>query len=135
LLTIFLWLVVSSHVSPPQGPSQWDGVFTLEQASRGQAVYELTCQRCHGGALEGEGRAPALTGDAFTTAWNGRAVAEFFERIKTTMPSTSPGRLSPQETADVIAYIFRSGSYPAGQSELPAAVGALQSMRFIASKP
>ena len=40
----------------------WDGVYTKEQADKGQALYKQHCGTCHGDALEGIEMAPALTG-------------------------------------------------------------------------
>ncbi len=54
-----------------------DGVFTLEQARRGQALYPGTCPRCHRADLMGDGfETPALASTEFTRRWSGRTVAE-----------------------------------------------------------
>ena len=42
--------------------SVWDGVYTAEQAKRGEALYGQHCAACHGGTLLGAEAAPALTG-------------------------------------------------------------------------
>ena len=34
-------------------PSVWDGVFTAEQARRGETAYLSACASCHGTGLEG----------------------------------------------------------------------------------
>ena len=47
-------------------PSVWDGVYSSDQADRGQKVYEATCARCHGADLTG-GRARPLVGESFVT--------------------------------------------------------------------
>jgi hypothetical protein len=74
-------------------------------------------------------------GAAFNAAWNNRPVSEFFEKIIGTMPPTAPGRLSPEETADLVAFILSKGAYPAGATELPATKEALQTITFLATKP
>ena len=40
-----------SVANPPT--TIWDGVFTAEQALRGQAAYTGPCDRCHGYKLDG----------------------------------------------------------------------------------
>jgi mono/diheme cytochrome c family protein len=122
--------------APAQGMrSTWDGVFTTEQAGRGEPTYTRMCARCHADDLMGEGHAPALAGAGFNTVWNDRPVSEFFEKIMTTMPPTSPGRLGPEETADLVAFILSKGAYPAGATELPATKEALQTIKLLATKP
>ena len=58
---------------PRAGPDVWDGVYTEEQAKRGEALYSEHCVRCHGASLQGNGEgAGPLTGPVFTatgTAW------------------------------------------------------------------
>jgi S-disulfanyl-L-cysteine oxidoreductase SoxD len=128
-----LILVVST--SAQDSRSTWDGVYTAVQAGRGEPLYQRMCVRCHADDLSGEGHAPALAGAAFNTVWNNRPVAEFFDKVMTTMPPTSPGRLSPEETADVVAWILSKDAYPAGTGELPATKEALQAIRFLAARP
>jgi mono/diheme cytochrome c family protein len=122
--------------APAQGArSPWDGVFTTEQAARAEPLYTRFCARCHADDLAGEGHAPALAGADFNAAWNNRPVSEFFEKIIGTMPPTAPGRLGPEETADLVAFILSKSAYPAGATELPATKEALQTMKFLARKP
>lgn len=45
--------------------SVWDGVYTEEQAKRGETVYGKECSSCHGDLLTGGESAPALTGGVF----------------------------------------------------------------------
>ena len=49
-------------VDAQQPKSQWDGVYTEAQATRGMMAFSQSCAGCH--ALAAEGRAP-LVGDAF----------------------------------------------------------------------
>src|SRR6266481_510821 len=98
--------------APPQPPaaatpsrSVRDGVYTEEQAKRGERLYGEECSHCHGPALDGGESAP-LIGSAFAESWKGTTLADLFERIKMSMPQDDPGRLSPQQAADAIAYIL-----------------------------
>lgn len=101
-----------------------DRVYTDQQASRGQATYKDRCASCHGAVLEGS-QAPPLTGDAFVAIWAG-PLSELFSKIKQTMPADSPGKLTEQQVADLLAYVLQVGKFPAGQAELGAGEAALK---------
>lgn len=98
--------------------SVWSGVYTEEQAKRGSGTYSQACGACHGPDLTGGESAPALAGDTFLSNWNGLTVGDLFERIRISMPQNSPGSLSRQENADVLAFMFSVNKYPAGTTEL-----------------
>ena len=49
------------------------------------------------------------------------------------MPQDNPGRLTPEQTADVLAYVL-SLSFPAGPSELDHEVEPLKLIAFRAAK-
>ena len=104
----------------PSTPSRAakDGVSSAEQATRGQAVYKDQCASCHGAALEG-GNAPPLAGDAFIGIWGG-PLSELVDKIQHTMPQDDPGKLTRQQSADVVAYMLQVGKFPAGRAELRA---------------
>jgi hypothetical protein len=63
--------------------------------------------------------------------WDGRSVAELFESLEGTMPYDEPGRLTPQEYADVIAYIFSLGDLPAGDVPLPSDAEELAQIQVV----
>ena len=48
--------------------------------------------------------------------------------MASTMPVGSPRSLSPQEYADVLAYLFELNKYPAGQQELTPAREQLEAI-------
>jgi mono/diheme cytochrome c family protein len=96
----------------------WDGVFTAEQAARGQSSYPKACGSCHGTGLEGDGFAPPLVGESFTDRWQAGSVGDFLLIVKTTMPQDRPGSLSADTYADIVAYVLKTNNYPAGPSEL-----------------
>src|SRR4051812_34168550 len=100
-----LWLIPLAALTViAQGPrSVWDGVYTTAQAQRGKALSGEECARCHSESLGGGEAAPALAGDAFVERWQN--AGELFEKIRSTMPTDSPGRLGRQEYADILAYI------------------------------
>jgi cytochrome c len=113
----------------------WTGVYSDAQATRGEALYADKCASCHAPDLTGLDQAPPLAGSDFNTNWNDLAVNDLFERIRISMPADKPGSLSRQETADVVAFLLQKGSFPAGQTDLPADGEALKGIKFLAKKP
>jgi len=105
-----------------------EGVHSEEQAKRGEVVYAETCANCHGEHLEGIDMSPALVGSTFSSNWNTLTVGDLFDRIRTTMPMDRPGAISPQQNADVIAYMLKANEYPAGTTELPNTVTPLKTI-------
>lgn len=115
--------------------SVWDGVYSEEQAKRGEEIYRKECASCHGETLVGGGGAAPLTGGAFLSNWNGLTVGDLFERIRKTMPQGSLGKLTKQRDADVLAYLLSFNKFPAGKTELQKQVEFLKEIRFEATKP
>lgn len=110
--------------------SVWDGVYSKDQAKRGQTVYSRECARCHGQDLAGGEGASALAGADFLSRWNGKTAGVFYDVIRKTMPTDDPGNLSTQEYADVVAYIFSANDFPAGDKELERDAAALNDIRI-----
>jgi mono/diheme cytochrome c family protein len=115
--------------------SVWDGVYTEEQAKRGEELYRKECASCHGDTLVGGGGAAPLTGGTFLSNWNGLTVGDLFDRIRKTMPQGSLGKLNKRQDADVLAYLLSFNKFPAGKAELPKQAEFLKEIRFEATKP
>jgi mono/diheme cytochrome c family protein len=113
----------------------WDGVFNPEQAQRGRGVFLESCSSCHGRDLEGADMTPPLTGAAFMANWDGLTVGDLADRIRISMPLNSPGALSRQQNADVVAYILQFNQFPPGKEELPREVPAMKQILFKAARP
>ncbi len=96
----------------------WDGVYTEDQAKRGGAAYAKECGSCHGAQLTGGESAPPLAGDGFMSNWTGQTAGDLFERIRQSMPQDDPGRLSRQQDADILAFLFKANGFPTGKAEL-----------------
>jgi plastocyanin len=94
------------------------GVYTKEQASRGQAAYNQSCRTCHMDDLSGSDHVPALAGDAFMMLWENKSVGDLYNRTRLTMPQGSAGQLSPQTYIDIVAFMLKANNFPAGASEL-----------------
>jgi S-disulfanyl-L-cysteine oxidoreductase SoxD len=113
----------------------WDGVFTADQASRGEKIYAERCARCHGDGLQGLEAAPALTGTVFYATWDGETLDALFERMRSSMPQDAPGSLSRAQNADILAHMLKTGGYPAGQTALDPQAGALTRIRVLMYRP
>jgi mono/diheme cytochrome c family protein len=117
-----------------QEKSQWDGVFTDEQAKRGEPLYAQQCSSCHGPDLAGGEMAPGLVGGDFAANWNDLSLGQLFDRIRTSMPQNNPGSLSRQQNADILAFILLKGNAPAGTAELPTQSEVLNTIKYVATK-
>jgi mono/diheme cytochrome c family protein len=132
IVCFFAFVTIASAM---QEQSVWDGVYTQAQADRGGPLYSMACARCHGADLMGGETAPALTGGQFLTNWDGFTVADLFERTRVSMPADGPGTLTRQEYADILAFIFFRGEFPAGMRELSNRTEILRQIAFKATKP
>lgn len=121
--------------APAESRSVWDGVYTEEQAKRGEPLYHKECAPCHGDSLSGGESAPPLTGGAFLSNWNGLTLGDLFERIRKTMPQNAPGKLTRQQNADILAFTLSANKFPAGKAELSRQPEFLKEIRFEAMKP
>jgi mono/diheme cytochrome c family protein len=115
--------------------SVWDGVYSQEQATRGQSLYSEQCAACHGSDLMGQDEASPLTGDQFLSNYNGLTVGDLFDRIRVSMPANNPGKLTRQQTADILAYILSFNKFPAGNTELATQTEVLKQIKLEATKP
>jgi len=113
----------------------WDGVYTEDQAKRGEAFYGKECASCHGGELTGGESAPPLSGDSFFGNWNGLTLGDLFERMRVSMPQNAPGSLSRQENVDILAFILKVNQFPAGKAELDRQTEILKQIKFDSTKP
>src|ERR1700741_9100 len=110
LVALLWWLQAASSLK--------DGVYTEAQAGRGKSIYASSCAGCHGDTLEGSGQIPSLAGPEFLNDWKGQTLADLFDKMKTTMPADSPGKLTNEQNIDVLAYLLSFNKFPAGSAEL-----------------
>ncbi len=115
--------------------SVWDGVYTSEQAGRGETLYKAECASCHSSTLEGSGQIPPLAGSEFLNNWDDQTLADLFDKMQTTMPADGPGRLSGQQNADLLAYLLQFNKFPLGASELKGDMDLLRHIYFEATPP
>lgn len=124
----------NAHPQEPAASSDsrsvWDGVYTDDQAKRGEPVYHKECATCHGDSLAGGESAPPLSGGGFLSNWDGLTVGDLFDRIRESMPQDNPGRLSRQQDADVLAFMLQANEFPAGKTELDKQTEVLKLIGF-----
>ena len=89
----------------------------------------MQCAMCHGARLEGTVETPALVGK-FVANWANRPLGDLFDYLGRAMPQSSPGKLTPQDNARLVAFILRANGAPAGDTPLPADAAALQRITF-----
>lgn len=115
--------------------SVWDGVYTAEQAKRGQTRYSELCGSCHGDTLGGGESAPPLAGGEFLANWNTLTVGDLFDRTRSTMPQNKPGSLSREANAEILAFVLNANQFPPGKEALPQSSESLREIRIEAVKP
>ena len=127
-------VLFAAVITAQSSRSVWDGVYTSEQAQRGEALYTRQCARCHGAQLTGGEAAPPLAGGDFLSNWNGLTVDDLFERIRVSMPADRPGQITRQQNADILAHILRANQFPAGKAELEQQAEVLKQIRIEPAK-
>jgi S-disulfanyl-L-cysteine oxidoreductase SoxD len=132
-----VWLVLLAATIDARGQQRttWDGVYTDEQATRGEALYGEHCVKCHGATLQGNGEgAQPLTGATFKSTWNGVSLGAMFDRVRLSMPQDKPATMSRQQVADLLAFILRANKFPPGKSELARQTDVLNAIMFQAEQ-
>jgi len=115
--------------------SVWDGVYTEEQARRGEALCAKECTSCHGTELTGNDEAPPLSGPAFLANWDNLTVGDLSERVRRTMPPNKLGQLGRQQIADILCHVLNVNGFPAGKTELDPKTELLKQIRIEATRP
>ena len=98
------------------------GVYSAAQADRGADVYAGMCRSCH--------TAASHTGVTFAKWWKGRTLAELFAYVSERMPKNDPASLTPEQYADVVAYLLRLNAMPPGSAEMVPDSTALAAIRI-----
>ncbi|HET9269984.1 MAG TPA: cytochrome c [Vicinamibacterales bacterium] len=130
-----LAFAIAATMAAQQPRTLWDGIYTDEQAARGETLYAERCAKCHGDTLGGQESAPALTGTTFYSNWEGEMLEPLFDRLRTTMPQDKPGSLSRAQNADILAHMLKAGGYPAGATPLTGQAGAMATITIRMYKP
>ena len=91
--------------------------YTAAQAAGGKTAFEAQCAACHGNTLMNGTFGPPLAGETFRAAWAGRSVRALLDGAKR-MPPASPGSLSDDAYANIVAYLLEVNGYAAGGTAL-----------------
>lgn len=122
---VFLWMLVAgvplcfSQQAPM--PDQVKNPFAGNAAAiaEGKALYNQTCQGCHGGDAQG-GRGPALAGGNFS---HGSQDQDIFQTIRTGIPGTMMpafGAIPADDVWKIIAYLRSLNTNSASAGEVVA---------------
>jgi mono/diheme cytochrome c family protein len=119
LAVLLVLAALAAEAQNAPSPSIWGGVFTAEQAKRGNDAYQASCSGCHGSDLHAtDPEAVDLTGPAIRAKWNGKTLQDRFETIRDTMPPGNANTLGDKTYMDILAFILQSNEFPAGTQEL-----------------
>lgn len=106
--------IVATHA---QSKSVNDGVYTSDQAARGEQVFQAKCASCHYTAR--------FVGEDLLKAWANKPLADLFSVMRESMPEDNPGTLPIQDYTDALAYFLQLNKYPTGTQELVASEEAM----------
>src|SRR5262247_3798153 len=105
----------------PLGKTVWSGIYTTEQAVRGEEAYKARCGRCHSASLEGT-QGNGLVGKDFMDRWREDSMGSLFEFVSEGMPPARRGEgrplISVPTYLDIIAFILSKNDFPAGADPL-----------------
>jgi S-disulfanyl-L-cysteine oxidoreductase SoxD len=113
----------------------WDGVYSESQANEGAPLYDQHCSVCHGDTLNARDGGPPLLGPDFRSNWDGKALENLFERIRTTMPLNKPQSLSRTVLVDILAYLLSINGFPSGESKLTPSREDMAGIKILAYPP
>ena len=108
--TVILILLANCGEQAPK--STLDGIYTTEQAQRGEGLFTTHCARCHS--------IQEFSGRMFATVWAEIPASALYYRIANTMPMDQPGSLGNTEVTALMAHIFHANGMPAGDMALQA---------------
>jgi cytochrome c len=135
LLAAAALLVAAPTTAAQAMRTVWDGVYSREQAERGEKLYRQECGRCHGDDLAGVESAPALTGSSFAATWEGLPLSDMLERMRVSMPQDKPGSLSRTQNADILAHLLKASGFPPGEKPLEGQSAVLSQITFRTYRP
>jgi len=131
---VWLFVVAGAMIARPvvaQEASVADGIYTVEQADRGEVLYDEQCVACHGSINQLTPDMAALLADhTFRARWEQRSLGELFDLIQEEMPQDKPGSLTDNQVAELLAFILRGNRRPEGEHLLPSDSEGLATIPF-----
>ncbi len=128
-------IVKAADSSTPGSKTIWDGVFTDQQAQRGQQVYQRACAVCHLDSLRGDTVSPPLIGTEFLARFAGQNAHEMVQNLRGSMPQNAPDSLGDRAYIDLVSYLLKSNGSKAGALELPLDVAELEKIAVVGQPP
>ncbi len=110
LIALALLSALLSACSETIPETTLDGIFTVEQANRGEGLFDTHCVRCHS--------IQEFSGPAYGSIWVGAPLSALYLRIANTMPLDQPGSLGTTEATAITAHILAENDMPSGSAEL-----------------
>ncbi len=110
----------SAFAADAPARSVWEGVYTEAQAAQGEKQYQEICQRCHGTDTRA-GEEVSLWGDEFWKSWREDTLDNLYHYVSANMPNDEPATLRTEQYLDVLAYVLKKNSLPAGAARLTVA--------------
>ena len=108
------------------GLTTLNGVFSSDQAAKGEMLYQNKCAKCHEGDDAG---GPSLFGRVFIDRWREDNLETLFNFMRDNMPADSAGSLSDSEYLSLVAHVLEANGYRASSKELT--VDALAMIRLV----
>jgi cytochrome c len=105
-----VFAIALSLSAQDEATSVQSGVYSQEQAERGEQLFGEACMVCH--------QPEEFADGGYMDGWSGMNVNDMVEFIRSTMPEDNPGRLKRQEYIDIVAFLFQQNGLPAGETEM-----------------
>lgn len=119
-----LLFLVSAVTAFAEGRTVNDGVYTEQQAEKGETLYAQHCLLCH----DKKYFRPVLQ------RFEGQPIGIMYTVMSASMPESNPGFLTEEEYVDILAYILSLSRYEPGDTELDHNDGALNELMVEARK-
>ncbi|HZO86623.1 MAG TPA: cytochrome c [Verrucomicrobiae bacterium] len=117
VLTVAAVMAFNGPDASAQSKSVWDGVYTQQQAARGEVSFAANCARCHSAEPNAERR--PLAGKAFWQSFRESTVDRLLDYVSKNMPNgAGAGSLEASTYADLVAFILSRNDLPSGAAEL-----------------
>ena len=105
-----VFAIALSLSAQDEATSVQSGVYSQEQAERGEQLFGEACMVCH--------QPEEFADGGYMDGWSGMNVNDLVEFIRSTMPEDNPGRLKRQEYIDIVAFLFQQNGLHAGETEM-----------------
>ena len=129
VLVVAAVLAVAGATTRGQESKIWSGVYSVEQAEQGKALFQGNCGGCHKSDLSGD-RGPALVGNTFFSSWEAGSVNRLYTKIKETMPRNRGNSLSEENYLAIVAYILQANSFPPGKDDVELSAEVLEDIQI-----